>query len=649
MIESQTGVFIVSGPNPCAEQHIAPLSSLLERCQEVLVASPSEAACFIGLGDMDTWPELPAGDLSISISIPMVYVWFESFASKEAYDAVVRRLPNAVFVHGYMGLVELTTLLENAGFLAGALASDPLAEDVFFRMRGDYLNTVAEELDQLSALAKKTSREKTEVWAETLRRIAGSAGTYEFDILSRTATESLEVCSEKKLSAVQEKALHAALRTSINEEAETYKQQVEACLPTLVELDVRQRVLALADDAQVSKQLQFALTHSRMQTVLYDNPAEILAALHTVQPDILVVQQAMRHFDGLDLAAYVRGMERFESLPILALLQDSAEATIARATRGGVDSWLTIPFSAANVALGVLNLLQRVEVARKLGGRDALTGLYTKEALLDRLAGDLSRVARGGQQLAVMLIHLTSETDTPRLAFLDLTSISNRVFRRSDLLAKYNETTLAAVLPGIDTRTILSALSRFRTMLGDAHTVEIAASITDGSAEAAALLADVETRLTHVLGGATASAIGIFTPEVPRETSRAPKILIADTDEAIVNLLRFFLAREGFEVDDVRTGTDTLDYLEKARSEDTLPEVMVLEAFLPGTDGFQILERVAGEFGNRIAVIMISVSPSEERVSKAFEMGATDFVAKPFRVPEMVARIRNGLLRTAAI
>jgi PleD family two-component response regulator len=212
----------------------------------------------------------------------------------------------------------------------------------------------------------------------------------------------------------------------------------------------------LVDDNQIANQLRFALNHSRIETVISDQPATILSSLHTVQPDILVVQQKMRYFDGIDLAAYVRKMERFAALPILALLGENTETALSRATRGGVDSWLTIPFTAANVALSVLNLLQRVEVARKLGGRDALTGLYTKEAMVDRLGGDLLRVARSGQQIAIMLIHITETEESPRLAFMEISSAANRVFRRSDLLARYNESTLAAILPGIDTRTILT-------------------------------------------------------------------------------------------------------------------------------------------------------------------------------------------------
>jgi PleD family two-component response regulator len=270
--------------------------------------------------------------------------------------------------------------------------------------------------------------------------------------------------------------------------------------------------------------------------------------------------------------------------------------------------------------------------------------------MLDRLRGDINRVSRAGQQIALFLVRVTSSS-SPRLDFLEITEIAKRVFRRSDLMARYNESTLAVVLPGIDARTIVTVISRFRQMMGDTVPFEIVATLADGGATPEAIMADAEIRLSQVLGGKADAAVGVLQKDKDEDkrSRTVPTVLIADTDEAIVNLLRFFCAREGFKVDDVRNGTDTIEYLERADQEDRLPEVLVLEAFLPGTDGFQILEKVQADYGNRVAVIMLSVRPSEERVAKAFRMGATDFVAKPFRVPEIIARIRNGLVRSVAV
>ncbi|MBN1655478.1 MAG: response regulator [Deltaproteobacteria bacterium] len=636
-------VFFLSGSTPCSEGFLPLLETLKARCQQAAAKDPREATYLVGLGDVNAWPQINAADLDARL----VYAWFEDFVEQSQYEKAIERFNRVVFLHGSQGLDELVALLEDGGVVSAGYRSDPLADDAFFRLKGDYLFGLKDEFEKAVPI-KEDNSAYIESWKSLLSRIAGSAGAYEFSTLSEVAQEAFEKYREKELTSVALKKLRERLQTAISEEFDNYNRQVEACLPKPVELDVRQRVLALVDDLSITNQLRFALSHSRIEVEFHADPAHTLTALHLAQPDILIIQQELMHFDGLDLAAQLRNIKQLQALPILVLLKETSEATLTRAIRSGVDGWLSTPFSAANVALSVLNLLRRVELARQLGGRDPVTGLYTKEAMADRLRGDLSRVRRSGQQLAVLLIHLTL-SDSPRLAFLDLANTANKIFRQSDLLSRYNEATLAAVLPGIDMRTILSVINRFRLAFDAHHPCAVAATISDGSCEPEDLLADVETRLSHVLKGATESAIGSLRTDLKRKAAAlSPRILIADTDEAIVSLLRFFCAREGFEVHAARNGTDTMDFLEKARETDSLPDVLVLEAFLPGIDGFRILERVTTDFGNRISVIMLSVHPSEERVSKALQLGAVDFVAKPFRVPEIIARIRNALIRTWA-
>jgi PleD family two-component response regulator len=642
MTPGHSKIYFLGPADERSEEYADAISRLRRRCEAAMTDDPTAAHYVVGLGDPSKWPATPdalAGAL-------VVYVLFEHFASLDAYGSVVDKLPQAVFLHGREGVSELIRLLERNEVIDAEEQIDPLAEDVFFRLKGGYLHQLEQELMDW----KSNSAGEGGGIRGMLERVAGSAGTFEFEQLSSMAIEALAEWEAGAPVPAREGELVRDLGEALSDELEQYNQKVEAFLPALIELDVRQRVLVLADDPQIANQMKFALSHSRMQTVLHTNPGEILDALHAIQPDLLVVQQTMSHFDGLDLSSYIRHLDRFEALPILALLSDPSDATVSRAIRCGVDAWLSIPVSAANVALCVLNLLRRVETARKLGGRDALTGLYTKEALLDRLQGDLNRVSRAGQQIALVLVRVTSSS-SPRLDFLEITELAKRVFRRSDLMARYNEATLAVVLPGIDARTIVTVISRFRQMMGDAVRFEIVATLADGNATPEALTADAEIRLVQVLGGKAEAAVGVLQKDraEKKRTRAVPRVLIADTDEAIVNLLRFFCAREGFKVDDVRNGTDTVDYLERADQEDRLPEVLVLEAFLPGMDGFQILEKVQADYGNRVAVIMLSVRPSEERVAKAFRMGATDFVAKPFRVPEIIARIKNGLVRTVAM
>ena len=132
------------------------------------------------------------------------------------------------------------------------------------------------------------------------------------------------------------------------------------------------------------------------------------------------------------------------------------------------------------------------------------------------------------------------------------------------------------------------------------------------------------------------------------EASR-PRVLLVDTDEAILQLLRFFCAREGFEVLEAQDGQAALEVMDRASAGEALPDAVGLEAHLPGLDGFQVLEAIQERFGARVSVLMMSVQHSGERAARAFRLGAVDFVGKPFSVPEVIARIRNALVRAGAL
>jgi two-component system phosphate regulon response regulator PhoB len=138
-------------------------------------------------------------------------------------------------------------------------------------------------------------------------------------------------------------------------------------------------------------------------------------------------------------------------------------------------------------------------------------------------------------------------------------------------------------------------------------------------------------------------------PEEETTRGHAPRILLVDNDEAILTLLTFFCEREGFVVEIARDGLAAIEALETAARTNTAPDLVIMEAYLPGVDGFSVLRKIQADFGARVSVMMLTIQRNEERIAKAFNLGAADFVAKPFSVPEVIARIKNILLRSGAL
>lgn len=117
--------------------------------------------------------------------------------------------------------------------------------------------------------------------------------------------------------------------------------------------------------------------------------------------------------------------------------------------------------------------------------------------------------------------------------------------------------------------------------------------------------------------------------------------MVVDDEPHIIELLKFNLEREGFKV---LTAADGLDGLAKVRED--LPDLIILDIMLPGLDGLEVLKRLRArpETAN-IPIIFLSARGEEVDRVLGLEMGADDYIAKPFSIRELVARVKARLRR----
>jgi CheY-like chemotaxis protein/phosphoribosyl 1,2-cyclic phosphodiesterase len=114
-------------------------------------------------------------------------------------------------------------------------------------------------------------------------------------------------------------------------------------------------------------------------------------------------------------------------------------------------------------------------------------------------------------------------------------------------------------------------------------------------------------------------------------------ILIVDDDEDLRLLARKALLRAGHRVIEATNGADGLELVAAQ-----CPDLMVLDLSMPDLDGFEVLRRLrASEAGRAIPVIVLTAHGDEESARGSFELGATDFLAKPFTAPQLDARVRS--------
>jgi two-component system KDP operon response regulator KdpE len=120
-------------------------------------------------------------------------------------------------------------------------------------------------------------------------------------------------------------------------------------------------------------------------------------------------------------------------------------------------------------------------------------------------------------------------------------------------------------------------------------------------------------------------------------TAPALKVLIVDDEPPIRRFLRTSLTAQNYEVSEAATGQEALELIAREPA-----DLVVLDLGLPGMDGFDVIARLR-ESGSDVPIVVLSSRSDEAGKVKALDLGADDYVTKPFGVEEMLARIRAAL------
>ena len=125
--------------------------------------------------------------------------------------------------------------------------------------------------------------------------------------------------------------------------------------------------------------------------------------------------------------------------------------------------------------------------------------------------------------------------------------------------------------------------------------------------------------------------------------SNPKTVLIVEDEKNIVDILRFNLQREGYQTMEAYDGADGL---EKARTGN--PDLILLDVMLPKMIGFDVCKQLRSE-GNNVPVIILTAREEEADKVLGLEIGADDYITKPFSMRELIARVGANIRRSAMI
>lgn len=121
--------------------------------------------------------------------------------------------------------------------------------------------------------------------------------------------------------------------------------------------------------------------------------------------------------------------------------------------------------------------------------------------------------------------------------------------------------------------------------------------------------------------------------------SNAKKIVLAEDNSVLSLLLKFRLEKEGYKLLIAKDGKEALVLIEQFD-----PELILTDIMMPFVSGLEVISHVRNKLNSQTPIIVFSSAGQEEIVLKAFDLGATDFMSKPFSPHELVIRVKRLLI-----
>lgn len=116
------------------------------------------------------------------------------------------------------------------------------------------------------------------------------------------------------------------------------------------------------------------------------------------------------------------------------------------------------------------------------------------------------------------------------------------------------------------------------------------------------------------------------------------KILVVDDEKAITDIIKFNLEEENFQVTTAADGQEAIDKVKSLN-----PDLLILDIMMPVKDGFEVLKEVREDY--KLPIIMLTAKGEEKDKVQGLELGADDYVVKPFAMRELIARVKANLRR----
>lgn len=500
-------------------------------------------------------------------------------------------------------------------------------------------------------------------WLHTLKGTGGTLGLSELSAISEEKMGNLNDNKDARWSIEQLSDFLAPLiRTFQEEEAE------RDTMPAVVKEDVSHGPLLLLvdDDVDFANYIKDQFQEEGYLVLLAPDKKKALEIYHHYHPDCLLVDIFVPDKqDGFYLLNTVSQIAEALVTPVIAVTSDTTPETKYEAYKHGASFVLHKPFDICELKHILSNQLIRKDRIQNAITIDELTGVFNRKILVTASERFFGAYRRDGSEFSVVLLdldHFKAVNDTfgheqGDKVLKHFASFLDAQKRPQDMLVRLGGEEFLIVLPNTNKAQAVKAAERwcknYSEMTVDAlddMELTFSAGISTVTPETASLDVLLNEADQAMAKAKEEGRNRIRTFQRGNEVVRKMpmNIIVVDDDEVMGGFLlnrfqRMELPKYSVNVSHYREGESFLQNDWYKRSQKFF---IILDVTMPRMNGFEVLTELRANFpASDIVVLMLTGSKAEKDVIRALELGADDYMVKPFKVEELLARSKRLIQR----
>jgi DNA-binding response OmpR family regulator len=485
-------------------------------------------------------------------------------------------------------------------------------------------DTVADLVDGTADPATRT--DSARLLRTLTHNLAGLAGIIGFHRVGTLAADLESLTGELENGAADLRVAHGvvdSMRAAFTDELAGLAPVALDCFRAAHHGDV----LVVEDDDDQRTIIMNQLSAAGYRTHGVTSGTAVRDTARAVAPSVILLDIEMPERDGYSVCRDLKADPELATVPVVFMTTRGRLDDRLAGLALGADDYLVKPVDPRELVIRLERVRARDTARAEHAGAG---GVLTYEDFLSVARRRLTRSAA-----AVVLMRVPSHQVSEALA-----TVKDEI-RRADVLAAYDRTHLVLLLPELTGSAARSRTNEIMNRLIERGiqdvTGGVAYTMAANAATVDALLADAD----HALMQARycGQMVVLHGEDVERASRPAgTSILVAEDDPDVMSILDAGLRGAGHHTTLAFDGAEALASLEHRP-----PDVLILDLMMPKLGGFDLLHRLRRAGGPRPKIIVLSARGREEDIMRAFDLGADDYVTKPFNPQELQARVARLL------